>query len=210
MCCTCRRGPNRVADSRFAEVTSAWPTTCSKTAPVQRLKATRKTPAGDMQSGCLSPSVLPALSLHVEKPSSVSLMIPVQGLPQRARLVWSTSHVEEKITQNETGHATEAPLSFRFHLRQRTVPVLLHLPCASARLSRQPSGSSGELHRDPPLLGILFESSAHLHTAQIVKFYSSLCLLLLSRTKQSALASWFSPDFWHLQAQLLQPFPAAV
>ena len=38
--------------------------TCCSTAPGQRLKGTRKTPAGE--SGYVSPSVLPDLSLHVE------------------------------------------------------------------------------------------------------------------------------------------------
>ena len=58
-----------VVDSRLAEktrlqVTSAWPTTACSTAQHRnkRQKATRKTPASDRQSACLSPSVLPALS----------------------------------------------------------------------------------------------------------------------------------------------------
>ena len=54
---------------------SAWPTTtCSSTALERRLKATRQTHPGDRQSGCLSPSFLPAHSLHVEKASSMSLI----------------------------------------------------------------------------------------------------------------------------------------
>ena len=40
--------------------------TCCSTAPGQRLKATRKKPAGEGQSSYLSPFVLPDLSLHVE------------------------------------------------------------------------------------------------------------------------------------------------
>ena len=69
------------------QVANVWPTTtCSITAPERRLTATRKTPAVDKQSSCLSSSFLPEQSLHVEKTSSVSPLTPVQSLPQWARL----------------------------------------------------------------------------------------------------------------------------
>ena len=53
------------AEKTKLNVTNAWPTTtCSSTGQEQRLTATRKTPAGDRQPGCLSHSVLPAQSLQ--------------------------------------------------------------------------------------------------------------------------------------------------
>ena len=53
------------AEKTRRKVTNAWPTTTfTGTAPEQKLEATRKTPAGNRQSGCRSPSVLPAQSLQ--------------------------------------------------------------------------------------------------------------------------------------------------
>ena len=58
--------------------------------------------------------------------------------------------------------------TFRFHLRQRTALVLLHLPCASARLPRQPFA----LQVDCPEVQNYWGSCLDLlHAAQIVKIY---------------------------------------
>ena len=115
----------------------------------------------------------------------VSLTKTVQSLPQRARLSYGkrNSHVEEQLhSKRHRTRKTKAPLTFRFHLRRRTVTVLLHLPCAPARLSR-PLGSSGELLRDPIVLGILFESSAHCPDRR----HLFLCLLFFQRPKRHGL-----------------------
>ena len=73
--------------------------------------------------------------------------------------------------------------TFRFHLRQRTVPVLLHLPCASALLPKAAVGSSGGLPRGPKLLAILFGSSARCPDCK----NPSLCPLHLSKPKRLGL-----------------------
>ena len=70
-------------DSRFAEKTETKGHQCladdyllGHSTGTKRLKATKKTPPGDKQSGCLSHSVTLAHShsLHVGKTSAVSLM----------------------------------------------------------------------------------------------------------------------------------------
>ena len=50
---------------------------------------------------------------------------------------------------------THPPVTLeRRHSRSASMCVLLHLPCASARLPRQPAGSASELPWDPTTLGI--------------------------------------------------------
>ena len=66
MCRAQRRGHRGFKDStrKLDNVTSAWlTTTCSSTAPEQRLTGT-KTPAGNKQLSCLPPSLLRGRSLQ--------------------------------------------------------------------------------------------------------------------------------------------------
>ena len=55
----------------------------------------KKTPVGDKQSGCLSPSPLPAQSPHVEKnPPPCQLMIPVERVSRTKK-----NQVEDKTSK---------------------------------------------------------------------------------------------------------------
>ena len=100
-----------------------------------------------------------------------------------------------KMTQNMRNK--KRPSRFASTCGGGTAPVLLHLPCHSARLPRRPSGSSGALPRDPSLLGISFESAAHYCPDRrnmflgflLVSRFLTCCRLL------STLAFLFSPDF---------------
>ena len=141
-------------DSGFArktglKVTSVWPTTtCSSTAPEQSLKATRKTPAGDRQSGCLSPSALPAHSLHMEKASPVSLMVPFLRFPQWARLSYGKEILKWKrrLNSNDTAHtkqgATHVPILEELRRMTREVGATTQDGPPSARLRPLPPSLS--------------------------------------------------------------------
>ena len=93
-------------------------------------------------------------------------------------------HTDKKLHNSNQQLSEKRMFTFRFHLRQRTVPVLLPLPCASVRLPEQPAGASSGLPREPAERGCCLDQ---LHAAQIVKicafvlcsFQSPKCLGLL-------------------------------
>ena len=153
-------------------------------APEQGLTATRKTRV----TGSLG-------TLHVGKQL---LLVPHENCTESpavgASLVKEISRRREhkfKMTQHMQ---TMAPLMCRFHMRRRTVPVLIRNPCASARLPRQP-GSSEELPRDPTLREILFASLAPCPNRR----HLLLCLFA-SFKDHSALAFLQIPQTWPLGA----------
>ena len=141
------------------QVTSAWPTTtCSSTGPEQRLKSTRKTPEGDRQSGCLSPSVHCAFTSRGES----LLRVPQDTCTKCPNARNKRSHSRFAST---CGRGLSPSCSI-FRAPQRV-------------WQGSPLDSPRGLPRGPTFPGTLFSSSAHC----LDRRHQFLRLLLLSTAK---------------------------